>query len=146
MAGFAILVGAFLLRSNVIAGSTDIVDRIRITVPSSCSMSGVGMNSHSATISNGQHNSAIGETTIKVICNDAGGFAVYAVGYTDDEPGKNVLTGPTLSSAHNIATGTAITGNASQWAMKLAATSGNYTPIIAGTYNGQVKIHSRSSV
>ena len=63
----------------------DVVDEINITVPVSCTLSGTGQDSHNATINNGQYNSAIGETTIKAMCNDSNGFAIYAIGYTDDE-------------------------------------------------------------
>ena len=50
------------------------------------------MNTHTAEINNGQLNSSIGETTIKSFCNDSNGFAIYAIGYTDNTEGKNVLS------------------------------------------------------
>jgi hypothetical protein len=84
------------------------------------------MNTHNATINNGTYASDIGTTTIKAFCNDKDGFAIYAIGYTDNEDHKNVLTNPTLGSSNDIITGTATTGN-SQWAMKLTAQS-NPTP------------------
>ena len=90
-------------------------------------MSGIGMNTHNATITNGQYDSAIGETTLKAFCNDSEGFAIYAIGYTDNIDGKNVLTDATLGSTHDIVTGTAISGATSNWAMKLTAVT-NPTP------------------
>ena len=110
--------------------AADVVDRVAIKVPTSCTMSGTGMNSHNASIQNGTYNSAIGETTMRVFCNDDAGFAIYAIGYTDDEDGKNVLTNATLGSTYDITTGTATSGNDSKWAMKLSTVS-NPTPTYA---------------
>lgn len=130
------LTGAVLVSNNVSADDDSVVDEINITVPISCTMSGTGMNSHNATINNGQYNSNIGESTIKAFCNDSNGFAIYAIGYTDDEDGKNVLTNSTLSSTYDIVTGTATSGNTSDWAMKLTAITSptpTYPIIIAGS-------------
>ncbi len=118
-----IMTGAFLSSSVVKADNTNVVDKISITVPISCTLEGTGMNTHNATINNGQYNSNIGETTLKAFCNDNEGFSIYAIGYTDNLNGKNVLTNSTLGSTHDIATGTAISGDASNWAMKLTTVS-----------------------
>ena len=127
------LVSCLVLSSTFVSADDSAVDETSITVPIACSLSASGTNSHNATINNGQYNSAIGETTMKAFCNDNEGFAIYAVGFTDDEAGKNVLSNSTLGSNHDIATGTAISGDTSNWAMKLAASSGTYAPIIAGS-------------
>ena len=121
LATIAILSGIILASSNIHAD--DVVDEINITVPVSCSLSGTGMNTHNTEINNGQYNSAIGETTIKAFCNDNNGFAIYAIGYTDNEDGKNVLTSSALGSTYDIATGTATSGATSNWAMKLSTIS-----------------------
>ena len=132
--GITVLAGAFLTFPSTFA-DTDAVDEITITVPTSCSLSSTGNNSHTAEISNGQTNSNIGETTIKAFCNDNNGFAIYAIGYTDDTYGKTVLTDTTLGSSYDIPTGTNITGNSS-WAMKLSTITSptpTYPIIIAGS-------------
>ncbi len=100
-----------------------VIDKVNIRVPVSCTLTGVGMNSHTAEIQNGTYNSAIGETTLKAFCNDTAGFAIYAIGYTDEEDGKNVLTNASLGSTYDITTGTATSGNDSKWAMKLSVVS-----------------------
>ncbi|MBR3353568.1 BspA family leucine-rich repeat surface protein [Candidatus Saccharibacteria bacterium] len=110
----------FILSSTVVYANTDITDKMIIGVPMSCTLSGTGMDSHTASIANGQSNSAVGETTLKAFCNDDAGFAIYAIGYTDNEDGKNVLTSTTLGSSHDIITGTATSGDSSKWAMKLS--------------------------
>ena len=125
--GITFCLGA-ILSSHIVSAegsntSTDIVDQINITVPVSCTMSGTGQNTHNAEINNGQYNSNIGTTTLKAFCNDNEGFSIYAVGYTNNEIGKNVLTSSTLGPTHDIITGTAISGNTSNWAMKLNTNS-----------------------
>ena len=62
----------------------DIIDQININVPISCSMSGVGVNSHNSNVYNGIYTSDIGTTTIDVFCNDGEGFSIYAIGFTGD--------------------------------------------------------------
>ena len=60
-------------------------------------------------------------------CNDPDGFAIYAIGYTDDTYGKTVMSS-SLNSQYDIATGTGTSGN-SQWAMKLATNNNATYPI-----------------
>ena len=116
-----------------VSADDSIVDEIEITVPISCSMSSIVSSEHASEVNNGQTVSDIGTTNLKVICNDNSGFAIYAIGYTDDTYGKTVLTSPTVGSTHDIITSTTVTTGTSSWAMKLAAVSGTYTPIIAGS-------------
>lgn len=104
------------------------VDNVFINVPVSCSLEGTGMNSHNANIVNGTYQADIGSTTLKAYCNDADGFAIYATGYTDDVEGKNVLTN-TLLDGNDIVTGTATSGSASNWAVKLQANQSDTYPV-----------------
>ena len=138
----ALFSGVVLSSSLVSADDDSVVDEINITVPVACTMSGTGMNTHNAEINNGQYNSAIGETTLKAFCNDNEGFAIYTIGYTDNEEGKNVLTNSTLSSSYDIVTGTATSGNTSNWAMKLSTITSpapTYPIIITGTNSDTLK-------
>ncbi len=93
-------------------------------------MSATGNTSHNATVQNGATVSDIGTTNIKVICNDNSGYAIYAIGYTDDTYGKTVLTSSTLGSTHNIITSSTVTTGTSSWAMKLTSQTGTYAPTI----------------
>ena len=105
--GITTVFGMVLASSRVSADDTYVVDEINITVPVSCSLSGTGMTSHTATIENGRYVSDIGTTTLKAFCNDTNGFAIYANGYTGDTLGNNKLIGSSTSS--EIVTGTATT-------------------------------------
>ena len=126
--GMPIIITAFagaILASNYVSAD-DVVDEINVTVPVSCSLSGTGMNTHNANISNGTYQANIGTTTLHAFCNDSNGFAIYAAGYTGDEIGatnSNKLVGAATNTT--IETGLATTtGNPdiSNWAMKLAIT------------------------
>ncbi len=139
LVGFTLVSSLFLSSSSSFALQGEdpirIIDRVQVTVPVSCTLSGVGMQSHKATINNGTYTSDIGTTTIKAYCNDKDGFAIYAIGYTDDTDGNNVLTNSELGSTANIATGTGTSGN-SQWAMKLATDSNATYPLtLQNNYN-----------
>ena len=115
-----IIAGAFLSSVNAFADDS-VVDEINITVPTSCSLEGTGMTSHNANIVNGTYEANIGSTTLKAFCNDSNGFAIYAIGFSNEEYGNTNLIG--ASSSTNIVTGTATSaGNpdTSNWAMKLA--------------------------
>ena len=117
-----------LIGSAVFADNDSVVDQINITVPVSCTMSGTGMQSHNAEITNGTYTADIGSTTLHAFCNDNEGFAIYAAGYTGNEIGatnSNKLVGTAASGNTTIVTGTATsagTPDVSNWAMKLAIT------------------------
>ena len=118
--------------SNNIFADDSQTDNVSVNVPVACTMTGTGMNSHNATIPNGTYQTNIGTTTMKAVCNDSNGFAIYAIGYTDNEYGKTVLTNSTLGTSSDIATGTATsTGSpdVSNWAMKLATSSSATYPL-----------------
>ncbi|MBR2741243.1 hypothetical protein IKD98_00580 [Candidatus Saccharibacteria bacterium] len=108
-----------------------------VTVAEACTMTAMVDSAHSAMVNPGQYVSEIGQTTLKVICNDASGYAIYAVGNANNEFGNNKLLaslGGTLSPAYDIATGTATSGNTSNWAMKVDAVSGAYAPAIQNSF------------
>ena len=122
-----------LVLASSITRADDVVDEININAPESCSLSGIGMDSHNANIANGIYTADIGTTTLHAFCNDNEGFANYAAGYTGDtigETNSNKLVGASTNTT--IDTGLATSaGNPdiSNWAMKLAITqdSGNTT-------------------
>ena len=107
------------------ANAVDTVDYISIFVPSACTMSSVVNDGeeHNAELQNGLYREDIGKTTLSIICNDSSGFSVYAVGNTNNEYGNNVLDTNSYDSTFDIASGTATSGNTSNWAMKLSTDS-----------------------
>ncbi len=128
LVGMSLLFGYFLLSNPSFAEDSD-EDYVSITIPVACTMTGTGMNSHNATIPSNTYQTDIGTTTLKAYCNDTDGFSIYAVGYTDETEGKNVLTNASLGSTSDILTGTALSGDTSSWAMKLQTNSSDTYPI-----------------
>ena len=93
-----------------------------VNVASACSLTASNDVPHAASIPPGTYKTDIGSTTLRVFCNDSGGFSLYAIGYTDSQYGKNTLgalIGGELIPTEDIVSGTATSGNTSNWAMKL---------------------------
>ena len=138
---------SMILSSNKALADDSVVTTTTISVLESCSMSGTGMSSHVGTIVNGtysgaDYNNGVGTTTLKAFCNDNAGFAIYAIGYTNDEYGNTKLhwsgASSTSDTTNAINTGIYTSGNTtnSTWSMKLASVVGTYAPTIAnGTDN-----------
>lgn len=127
-----------------------------VNVVSACSLTATNTTPHTASIPPGTYRADIGNTTLKAVCNDAGGFAIYAIGYTDAELGKTTLTANInnqLIPADDISTGTATSGSISNWAMKLTTNSSATYPATLdsgyGSYNvvpsSYTKVASRAS-
>ena len=133
------LVGLVIASAGVLTSVKGfaVVDLINITVPESCTVEGTiaSGGDHTKTMQNGEYATNIGTTTFKTYCNDNGGYAIYAVGYSNNELG-NTLMKHSTSSSYDFDTGTADSGSTSNWAMKLTATSGTYAPTIHSDTNG----------
>ena len=128
----ATVFSAIILSSSTVSAETYTKSAL-IRVQAACTMDGTVTTAHSATIAGGTYREGIGESIVSVACNDAGGFGVYAIGFTGDTDGNNVLAHGTEDVS--IATGTATSGNTSNWAMKLEAyENGNNTPTIENGY------------
>lgn len=110
-----------------------------VTVEAACSMTATVNADHKATISNGAHSSAnypdgIGKTTIQTFCNDLNGYAIYAVGFTDNVVGNTSLVSADAAKS-TIKTGTGTDSDVSGWAMKVSAVAGSYTPTITNGFD-----------
>ena len=128
-----VLFGLVLTTPKTFADES-IVDVVTVSVPISCSMSASVTSEHTASIHNGQTTENIGATNLKVFCNDNSGYAIYAIGYTENTYGNNKLTNDSLGSTFDIETSSTITANTSSWAMKLASVSGDYAPTIVSDF------------
>ena len=130
LTGLTTLCGISLSTPSTMAESSSA--SAAVIVVSACSLSATNTAPHTASIPPGTYQADIGSTTLKAFCNDQGGFAIYAIGYTDTTYGKNTLTANInneLIPSSDIATGTATSGSTSNWAMKLATNSGATYPI-----------------
>ena len=104
-----------------------------VTVTSSCQLGSHIDSAHSAELTASTYQDNIGKTTFTVACNDVNGYAVYAVGYTNTEFGRNDMLG--ASTGLTIDTGTATSGQTSAWAMKLTSVQGQVAPNITTGYS-----------
>ena len=131
------IVSAFILGFNMPHGSARISssDNLAISVPSSCTLSSSVDEAHSASIVNGRYEEGIGTTTLSTFCNDKNGYSIYAIGDSLNSEGNNTLVG---SNGSNINSGTATSGDTSNWAMKLALKAGDTSttpPTIISPFN-----------
>ncbi|MBR2544326.1 hypothetical protein IKF04_03450 [Candidatus Saccharibacteria bacterium] len=117
----------------------DIVTDVAVDVPAACTIAGTVDTPHTREMESGTYREDIGTTTFKVICNDNSGFSVYAVGYSNEKIGNNKMLATVsgeLAPSFDIVTGTASSGNTSNWAMKLTPVAGTYAPTILSDTNG----------
>ena len=131
-----IIISIFLLSLPHSSADNSSADNLVLSVPSSCTLNATINSEHSTSTIGGTYIEDIGTTTLKTICNDANGFSIYAIGSSSSTEGNTKLVS-SVSSDYDIATGTATSGNISNWAMKLTPVSGTYTPNMAEGYNGQ---------
>ncbi len=133
------LISVAVLSSVRVNADTDTVDEVSITVPSACTMSGniATGNEHTASITPNTYQNNIGKTTITAYCNDSGGYAIYAIGYTGDQyTGDDHTKLIGTNTNQKISTGTAKTGT-SQWAMRITPVTGTYAPTIENNYDSE---------
>ena len=104
-----------------------------VTVASSCELGQHVDTAHEAEVVASTYRDNIGKTTFTVACNDANGYDVYAVGYTNTEFGRNEMLG--ANTGWVIETGTAESGDTSNWAMKLTSVTGEVAPTITTGYD-----------
>ncbi|MBR5046274.1 hypothetical protein IKX73_01450 [Candidatus Saccharibacteria bacterium] len=133
-----------LLVSPWALADTSTVSTATVIIPTSCSMTANVDSEHTASLINGIYSggndyypNGIGKTTLTAFCNDASGFAIYAVGFSGDEYGATNMIG--TNTGTTIPTGTATSGANSQWAMKLTKvtdTSVAYNPANMTITNG----------
>ena len=122
-------------------------DTVRLSVPVSCTLASHinAGEEHTISMISGTYEDGIGITTLTTYCNDPGGFVIYANGNTDGIAGNNKLTS-ILGATYDIPSGTATSGDTSQWAMKLTAVSSSTlsdTPTIATSYDNYSTVPSQ---
>ncbi|MBR0467426.1 hypothetical protein IJJ53_00710 [Candidatus Saccharibacteria bacterium] len=103
----------------------------------SCSFErSAGSGTYMGTLANGAAPISVTGSTFKTLCNDGGGYAVYAVGYSNDELGNTDLIS-NLGASDNIHTGVYVDSSSpSSWAMKLENNSSDYAPAVINNATG----------
>ena len=112
------------------------VDNFTLNIPVSCTIDGGSSTTHTQSVVNNQYYNNLGgsPTNLTMYCNDAGGYTIYARGFSNNTEGNTNLVGSTGS---NIPTGVYDPNNidttTSSWSFKLSNTDG--TVNIASGYN-----------
>ncbi len=132
------LLSALLLSSPHTSADSSAGVNVSVTVPAICSLT-ANPDTLSTTITPG-NSGLIGTSTIKAICNDPSGLAVYAVGYTNDTYGNNNLATTIGGNTINIPTGIVASPTTSQWNMTINAVSGTYAPTIVPEFDNTAHI------
>ncbi len=126
-----LLSGAVLSAPLASADTSGTVD-VTVSINAACTLT-PNSTSLTQTIAPGTPGN-IGTANLKAVCNDAEGFAIYAVGYTNNEYGNTDLI-TELGTNYSIHTGT---GNStSNWNMTIdnATTTGNYDATIENDFD-----------
>ena len=123
-----VIISALILSLPRSSAENSSLDSVMLSIPTTCTLSATIDGEHSISTLGGTYTEDIGETTMKTICNDANGFSIYAIGASRSNEGSTVLAS-SLGEDYDIATGTATSGNTSNWAMKLATDSSAVYPI-----------------
>ena len=138
----ATVLSAFILTSNVSHADTEKQADATVTVSSACTMFRDSTTPHVATGLAGNYYQDIGITRLKTICNDKDGYAIYAVGYSNDTEGDTNMYGE--ANGEIIPTGTE-SGDVSNWSMKLTKDTNSYNPenlTIISPYNNYAAVPS----
>ena len=129
---FTFLSGIVISSPRAEAG-TSVISNITLDIPITCAITPTD-HTHSISIEPG-HDAVIGSSTFTVTCNDAAGYSVYAVGYTNNTYGETNLV-HNSNNSFVIPTGASASPTDSQWNMTLAPVAGIYAPEVVNVANG----------
>ena len=127
---FVTILSGIVLSSTTIHAANPAQSNVTVNVNTACTASGGGTYSAKAVPGN---TVTIAGSTFSTVCNDSEGYSIYAVGYggeSYDAPTNTQMIG--TGSIGNIVTGTAKSGNTSNWAMQVTPTSGSAPTITNG--------------
>jgi len=127
---FGMLLAVTLITGSILVSSGSFADMeeqsdATVTVASACTMFRESTIPHVAVGTIGTYHEDVGTTRLKTICNDKDGYAIYAIGYSNDTAGDTNMYGEEYGEV--IPTGTA-SGDVSNWSMKLAKDLNSYNP------------------
>lgn len=113
-----------MMEAGSVSADTTVSANASVTVASSCTLMGgssgtdtSGSSTYTANVTPGTTGTISGSKLV-TLCNDTGGYSIYAIGYSGDSyttPNNTKL----LGSGNNISTSTTTGGSDSSWAMKL---------------------------
>ncbi len=131
IASLIILSAMTLVSRNVFANESSSADA-SVNVALTCQLNSTITQTAEATVDPGTYRQNIGKSTVRIICNDNGGYAIYTKGDTSTGTGSDLVG---TRTGKKIETGTATSGTTSNWAMKLTAVAGPRTPTVITGYD-----------
>ena len=121
IAGASVALAALPALGVFAATGQTVTDTVEVTIGSACLITtSQTANTYSDSMTNGQLKSDFGSTEMTINCNDAGGWHVTAIGSGADSTDKTAMNA--TGTGTDIATGTAQSGDTSNWAMKVTGT------------------------
>ena len=112
-----------------------------VTVSAACSFERSGSGEYAGILANNASIEVAG-STFSTICNDSGGYAIYAVGYSNNALGNtDLIFNNDPSSSNNITTNSTSATGTSYWQMKLTAGAKNQ-PVLENGYGNYSVIPS----
>ena len=144
-----LIISAFVLSSITSSVKADgrNTDSFTITIPTTCTIDATIATGqeHNATLNSGTAKSDIGTTKMAAYCNDINGYYIYAIGYGNNTDGNTNMVS-SLGNDFDIATGTAMSGDTSNWAMKITGGTGTTAPYVVGEYRNYTIVPSQYDV
>lgn len=147
LTGATVLSGVILSTPAVRADGRS-SDSVTVTIPTSCTIAIDENNTtpHEETINSGQYKQNIGKTRMGAYCNDLNGYYIYAIGYSGNTDGNTNLIS-SIGSTYDIVTGTALSGDTSDWAMMIStADTGTTLPYVVDDYRNYTAVPSAYDV
>lgn len=129
---FTTMLSGVIITSSTTYADTTVSSNASVIVNASCTIT-TGGGEYSETIDPGTSKTITGNG-INVSCNDSGGYALYAIGFSGDSydaPNNNRMLGP-----NSLYIPTANSGSNSYWAMKATGSSStSNVPTIDNSYS-----------
>jgi len=126
---FGLLFVATILSAYSLSSGSSFADEEQadttVTVSAACTMFRDSTVPHVTSGAPSSYHENVGTTRLKTVCNDKDGYAIYAIGYSNDTDGDTNMYGE--ESGETIPTGT-VSGDVSNWSMKLMKDNESYNP------------------
>ena len=113
-----------------------------VHVSEACTLSASITSAHYIAMDNGTYEDDIGSTKFTVKCNDPTGFALYAIGYSNEKYGNTNMLGQATSLTIPTGTDTTLGNTASHWSMKVTKDTTSYVPANLTINNGFDSYHA----
>ena len=132
--GLTLFSGSLLLNEKISHAGSSASAPASVQVSQACTLTSNIDSAHVATLAAGTYQEGIGQTTMAATCNDPAGFAIYAIGYSNNTLGTTDMIG--VDTTSRVATGDwSSRDKKAMWATKLSAVSGTDTLTVDNNFS-----------